>query len=427
MNEKNYRLDTKCIHSGYQAENGEPQVMPIVQSTTFRYNEPEDVAALFNLESAGYFYSRIGNPTVGGLEEKMAVLEGGVAAVATSSGMSASLMAMLNLCVAGDHIISSKSIYGGTYNLFSVTMKKMGIECTFVDQDDPAEIILQAARPNTKAIFAESLGNPNLTVLDFDKFATIAGKIDVPLVIDNTLATPALCRPLELGAHIVVHSTTKYSDGHATSMGGMIIDGGKFDWVASGKFPGLTQPEPSYHGLVYTDAFGPAAFAMKCRTQGLRDLGCTMAPFNAFLTMQGLQTLHLRMERHSKNALALAEFLSKHPKVDWVVYPGLKGDKYYDLAKKYLPEGQSGVLSFGIKGGAKAGEKFLKSIELISMVVHVGDIRTCVLHPASSTHRQLSAEEQAAANIKPEAIRLSTGLEDVRDLIEDLDAALNKA
>lgn len=427
MNEKNYRLDTKCIHSGYQAENGEPQVMPIVQSTTFRYNEPEDVAALFNLESAGYFYSRIGNPTVGGLEEKMAVLEGGVAAVATSSGMSASLMAMLNLCVAGDHIISSKSIYGGTYNLFSVTMKKMGIECTFVDQDDPAEIILQAARPNTKAIFAESLGNPNLTVLDFDKFAAIAGKIGVPLVIDNTLATPALCRPLELGAHIVVHSTTKYSDGHATSMGGMIIDGGTFDWVASGKFPGLTQPEPSYHGLVYTDAFGPAAFAMKCRTQGLRDLGCTMAPFNAFLTMQGLQTLHLRMERHSKNALALAEFLQKHPKVDWVVYPGLKGDKYYDLAQKYLPNGQSGVLSFGIKGGAKAGEKFLRSIQLISMVVHVGDIRTCVLHPASSTHRQLSAEEQIAANIKPEAIRLSTGLEDIQDLIEDLDAALNKA
>lgn len=427
MNEKNYRLDTKCIHSGYQAENGEPQVMPIVQSTTFRYNEPEDVAALFNLESAGYFYSRIGNPTVGGLEEKMAVLEGGVAAVATSSGMSASLMAMLNLCVAGDHIISSKSIYGGTYNLFSVTMKKMGIECTFVDQDDPAEIILQAARPNTKAIFAESLGNPNLTVLDFDKFAAMAGKIGVPLVIDNTLATPALCRPLELGANIVVHSTTKYSDGHATSMGGMIIDGGTFDWVASGKFPGLTQPEPSYHGLVYTDAFGPAAFAMKCRTQGLRDLGCTMAPFNAFLTMQGLQTLHLRMERHSKNALALAEFLQKHPKVDWVVYPGLKGDKYYDLAQKYLPNGQSGVLSFGIKGGAKAGEKFLRSIQLISMVVHVGDIRTCVLHPASSTHRQLSAEEQAAANIKPEAIRLSTGLEDIQDLIEDLDAALNKA
>jgi O-acetylhomoserine (thiol)-lyase len=427
MNEKNYRLDTQCIHSGYKAENGEPQVMPIVQSTTFRYNEPEDVAALFNLESAGYFYSRLGNPTVGGLEAKMAALEGGVAAVATSSGTSAVLMTMVNLCVAGDHFISSKSIYGGSYNLFAVTLKKMGIECTFVDQDDPAEVILQAARPNTKAFFAESLGNPTLTVLDFNKISAIAKKIGVPLIIDNTLATPAFCKPLELGADIVIHSTTKYADGHATSLGGMIIDGGKFDWTTGGKFPGLTEPEPSYHGLQYTKAFGAAAFAVKLRTQGLRDLGCTMAPFNAFLTMQGLQTLPLRMERHSKNALALAEFLQNHPKVDWVVYPGLKGDKYYELAQKYLPKGQSGVLSFGIKGGAQAGENFLRSIELISLVVHVGDIRTCALHPASSTHRQLSAEEQLAANIRPEAIRLSAGLEDIRDLIEDLDAALNKA
>jgi len=427
MNEKKYRLNTQCIHSGYKAENGEPQVMPIVQSTTFRYNDPEDIASLFNLESAGYFYSRLGNPTVCCLEEKMAALEGGVAAVATSSGMSASLMTILNLCVAGDHIISSKSIYGGTYNLFAVTIKKMGIECTFVDQDDPSEIILESARPNTKAIFAESLGNPTLTVLDFDKFAGIAKKIGVPLIIDNTLATPALCRPLELGAHIVVHSTTKYSDGHATSLGGMVIDGGTFDWAASRKFPGLTEPEPSYHGLQYDKAFGPGALAAKLRTQGLRDLGCTMAPFNAFLTAQGLQTLPLRMERHSQNALRLAEYLANHPKVDWVLYPGLKGDKYYELAQKYLPKGQSGVLTFGIKGGAKAGEAFLRSIQLISMVVHVGDIRTCVLHPASSTHRQMTAEEQLAAGIKPEAIRLSVGLEDVQDLIEDLDNALSRA
>jgi O-acetylhomoserine (thiol)-lyase len=427
MNEKNYRLDTQCIHSGYKAENGEPQVMPIVQSTTFRYNEPEDVAALFNLESAGYFYSRLGNPTVGSLEAKMAALEGGVAAVATSSGMSASLMTMVNLCVAGDHIISSKTIYGGTYNLFAVTLKKMGVECTFVNQDDPAEIILQATRPNTKALFAESLGNPNLTVLDFEKFSAIAQKIGVPLIVDNTLATPALCRPLELGANIVIHSTSKYADGHATSLGGMVVDGGTFNWETGGKFPGLTEPEPSYHGLRYNKAFGAAAFAVKLRTQGLRDLGCAMAPFNAFLTMQGLQTLSLRMERHSKNALALAEFLQNHPKVDWVVYPGLQGDEYYELAKKYLPNGQSGVLSFGIKGGAQAGENFLRSIELISLVVHVGDIRTCALHPASSTHRQLSAEEQMASNIRPEAIRLSTGLEDIQDLIEDLDTALNKA
>ena len=427
MNEKTYRLDTQCIHSGYKAENGEPQVMPIVQSTTFRYNEPEDVAALFNLESNGYFYSRLGNPTVGCLEEKMAALEGGVAAVATSSGMSASLMTMVNLCVAGDHFISSQSIYGGTYNLFAVTLKKMGIECTFVDQNDPAEKILEAARPNTKAIFAESLGNPTLTVLDFDKFSTVAKKIGVPLIIDNTLATPALCRPLELGADIVVHSTTKYSDGHASSMGGMVIDGGKFNWAAGRKFPGLTEPEPSYHGLQYDKAFGPAALAVKLRTQGLRDLGCAMAPFNAFLTAQGLQTLPLRMERHSQNALKLAEYLQNHPKVDWVLYPGLKGDKYYELAQKYLPKGQSGVLTFGIKGGAKAGEAFLQSLQLISMVVHVGDIRTCVLHPASSTHRQMSETEQLAAGIKPESIRLSAGLEDIQDLIEDLDQALNQA
>lgn len=426
MSDTNYRLDTKCIHSGYQAKNGEPQVMPIVQSTTYRFDSPEDVAALFDLQADGYFYSRIGNPTSGGLEQKMADLEGGVGAVAASSGMAATMMAVLNLCGAGDHVLCSQSVYGGTYNLFNVTLRKLGIDCTFVDQDAPAEDILALVRPETKLIFGESLGNPTLTVLDFDKFSRIAHEAGIPLMIDNTLATPALCRPLELGADIVVHSTTKYADGHASSVGGMVIDKGTFDWAASGRFPGLTQPDPSYHGLSFYDAFGAGAYTAKLRTQMLRDLGCTMSAFNAFLTFQGLQTLPLRMARHSSNALALATFLANHPKVDWVLYPGLPGDKYYELAQKYLPEGQSGVLTFGVKGGLDAAVRLQKAISLISLVVHVGDIRTCLLHPASTTHRQMSLEEQLAAGIKPEAIRLSVGLEDIRDLTADLAQALER-
>lgn len=426
MSDTNYRLDTKCIHSGYQAKNGEPQVMPIVQSTTYRFDSPEDVAALFDLQADGYFYSRIGNPTSGGLEQKMADLEGGVGAVAASSGMAATMMAVLNLCGAGDHVLCSQSVYGGTYNLFNVTLRKLGIDCTFVDQDAPADEILALVRPETKLIFGESLGNPTLTVLDFDKFSRIAQEAGIPLMVDNTLATPALCRPLELGADIVVHSTTKYADGHASSVGGMVIDKGTFDWAKSSRFPGLTQPDPSYHGLSFFDAFGAGAYTAKLRTQMLRDLGCTMSAFNAFLTFQGLQTLPLRMARHSSNALALATFLANHPKVDWVLYPGLPGDKYYELAQKYLPEGQSGVLTFGVKGGLEAAVRLQKAIGLISLVVHVGDIRTCLLHPASTTHRQMSLEEQLAAGIKPEAIRLSVGLEDIRDLTADLAQALDR-
>ncbi len=419
------KFNTKCIHSGYKAEAGEPQVMPLVQSTTYRHYDGEEVAKLFNLQSADFFYSRIGSPTASALEVKMAELEGGTAAVSASSGTSAIFMSIFNICSAGDHIISSKSIYGGTYNMFSVTIKKMGIDCTFVDQDATLEELQKEVRPNTKLIFAESLGNPALTVLDFEKFSKLAKSAEIPLIIDNTLATAYLCRPIEHGADIVIYSTSKYADGHATSLGGMVVEAGTFDWAKSGKFPGLSEPEPSYHGLVYTEAFGNMAFSLKLRTQMLRDLGCTLAPMNAFLTMQGLQTLHLRMEKHSQNTLTIAKFLEAHPNVDWVQYPGLESDKYYELGQKYLPAGQSGVLSFGIKGGVEAGAAFLKKIELTSLAVHVGDIRTCVLHPASSTHRQLSEEDQIKAGIRPELIRLSVGLEDVEDIIEDLNKALN--
>ncbi|MEG0392668.1 MAG: O-acetylhomoserine aminocarboxypropyltransferase/cysteine synthase family protein [Anaerovoracaceae bacterium] len=423
---RDYKLDTKCIHAGYTAQSGQPQVLPIVQNTTYRYYDSADVAKLFDLESADYMYSRLGSPTVNALEEKMAALEGGTAGIATSSGQAANLITMLNICESGDHIIASASIYGGTHNLFGVTLKKMGIETTFIDQNISQEEIVAMARPETKALFAESLGNPALTVLDFDKFSKAAKEMGVPLVVDNTLATPVLCRPLELGADIVTHSTTKYSDGHATSVGGMVIEGGKFDWAASGKFPGMTEPDESYHGLKYYEKFGSMAFCVKLRAQMLRDLGCTMAPMNGFLTFQGLDTLHLRMERHSQNALALAKFLQGHEMVDWVSYPGLEGDAYYALAQKYLPKGASGVLSFGVKGGKAAGEDFLKKLQLTSIVVHVGDIRTSVLHPASTTHRQLSEAQQLQSGIKPELIRVSVGIEDIDDILADFDQALNQ-
>ncbi len=418
------KFNTKCVHSGYKAENGKPQVIPLAQSTTYRYYDGEDVAKLFDLESADFMYSRLGNPTVDGLEKKMAELEGGTMAIAASSGMSATLITVLNICCAGDHIIAAKTIYGGTYNLFDVTLKKMGIDCTFIDQDAPLEELEKSIQENTKLIFAESLGNPALTILDFDKFKSLANKAGVPLVIDNTLATPYLCRPLEHGADIVIHSTTKYADGHATSVGGVVVEGGKFDWTKNDKFPGMIEPDPSYHGLKYYEKFDGVAFSVKLRAQMLRDLGCAMSPMNAFLTMQGLQTLHLRMERHSQNALKIAKYLETHPNVEWVAYPGLESNKYYDLASKYLPKGQSGVLSFGVKGGRKAGESFFKKMELASLVVHVGDVRTCVLHPASSTHRQLSEADQIIAGIKPELIRLSVGIEDADDIISDLEKAL---
>lgn len=427
MPDKKYRIETQCIQAGYKAESGQPQVPPIVQNTTYRYYNAADVAKLFDLESADFMYTRLGSPTVNMLEEKMAALEGGTAAIAASSGQAANMITMLNICEAGDHIIAAANIYGGTYNLFGVTFKKMGIDVTFIDQNLSEDEIVAMARPETRALFGESLGNPALGVLDIEKFSRAAKRIGVPLVVDNTLASPVLCRPLEHGADFVVHSTTKWSDGHATSVGGMVVEGGKFDWNAhADKFPGMVEPDESYHGLKYYEKFGDQAFSVKLRAQMLRDLGCTMAPMNAFLTLQGLDTLHLRMERHSQNALALAKFLKDHSMTDWVKYPGLEGDEDYERAQKYLPNGAGGVLSFGVKGGRAAGEKFLENLELASIVVHVGDIRTSVLHPASTTHRQLSEEDQLRGGILPELIRVSVGCENIEDIIADFDQALKK-
>lgn len=422
--ERKPAFETNCVHGAYKAKSGEPQVLPIVQNTTYRYYNAQDVAELFDLESPNFMYTRLASPTVRALEEKMALLEGGTAAIATSSGQAATLITVLNLCNAGDHVISASNIYGGTHNLLGVSLNKLGIEVDFVDQELPAEEILKYARPNTKAVFGESLGNPALSILDFEKFSKVAKEIGVPLIVDNTLATPALCRPLELGADIVIQSTTKYADGHASCVGGVIVEKGTFDWAASDKFPGLTQPDESYHGLRFYEKFGPTAFCTRLTAVLVRDLGCPMAPMNAYLTHQGLQTLPVRMERHCENALRLAEHLREHPMVEWVAYPGLEGDKYYELAQKYMPKGQSGVLCFGVKGGKAAGEMFLEKLQLTSIVVHVGDIRTSVLHPASTTHRQLSEEEQIAAGISPSLIRVSVGLEAIDDIVYDFDQAL---
>lgn len=421
---KKASLETLCVHGGYKAAAGQPQEPPLVQSTTYRYYNNADVAALFDLDSADFMYTRLGNPTLDVLEKKMALLEGGVAAVSASSGQAATLMTMLNLCGAGDHILASTNIYGGSNNLLTVSLRDMGIGCTLINPDVSLEELLAAAKPTTKVLFAETLGNPALSVLDFEKWSAAAKQLGVPLVIDNTLASPVLCRPLEHGANIVIHSTTKYADGHATCVGGMVIDGGNFDWAASGKFPGLTTPNESYHGLVYTEKFGAAAFAIKLRSHLLRDLGCTMAPMNAYLTNLGLDTLHLRMERHSQNALALAQYLEASPYVAWVNYPGLASSRYHTLAEKYLPKGTSGVLTFGVKGGLAAGAKFIEHLQLVSLVVHVGDIRTSVLHPSSTTHRQLSETAQIAAGIQPELIRVSVGIEALDDIIADFDQAL---
>lgn len=422
---KDLNFETNCLHAGYKAENGQPQVLPIVQNTTYRYYNCEDVAKLFDLESSDFMYTRLGSPTVDALEKKMAALEGGTAGVATSAGQAANLIAMLNICEAGDHIISSAAIYGGTHNLFNVTLKKMGIETTFIDQDAPIDEIRAAVKPNTKVIFGESLGNPALCVLDFEKFATVAQEEGIVFVVDNTLASPYLCRPIEHGANIVTHSTTKWADGHATAVGGMVIEGGNFDWNKyADKFPGMVEPDPSYHGLKYYEKFGDTAFSVKLRAQMLRDLGCTMSPMNAFLTFQGLDTLHLRMERHCENALELAKYLESHPMVEWVKYPGLESNAHYELAKKYLPKGASGVLAFGVKGGKAAGEEFLSNLKIASIVVHVGDIRTSVLHPASTTHRQLSEEDQIRGGIRPELIRVSVGCENIEDIKADFDQAL---
>ena len=423
---KNKGFDTKCVHGTYKAESGQPQVLPIVQNTTYRYYNAKDVAELFDLESPNHMYTRLGSPTVDALEQKMALLEGGTAGMATSAGQAASLVTFLNICNAGDHIIAASNIYGGTYNLLSDSLKRLGIETTFIDQDISVEEIVKLAKPNTKALFGETLGNPALSVLDIEKFAEAAKIMGVPLIVDNTLASPALCRPIEHGANIVIQSTTKFADGHASCVGGCVVEGGNFDWAANDKFPNLAQPDESYHGLNFYEKFGNAAFCTRLKAVLIRDFGCTMAPMNAYLTHQGLQTLPIRMEKHSENALALAKYLKNHPKVDFIVYPGLEGDKYYDLGKKYLPDGAGAVLSFGVKGGRAAGEKFLENLELSSIVVHVGDIRTSVLHPASTTHRQMTDEQQLAAGISPSLIRVSVGLESIDDIIKDFEQALAK-
>ncbi|MDD6879983.1 MAG: O-acetylhomoserine aminocarboxypropyltransferase/cysteine synthase [Firmicutes bacterium] len=423
---KNKGFDTKCVHGTYKAESGQPQVLPIVQNTTYRYYNAKDVAELFDLESPNHMYTRLGSPTVDALEQKMALLEGGTAGMATSAGQAASLITFLNICNAGDHIIAASNIYGGTYNLLSVSLNRLGIETTFIDQDISVEEIVKLAKPNTKALFGETLGNPALSVLDIEKFAEAAKIMGVPLIVDNTLASPALCRPIEHGANIVIQSTTKFADGHASCVGGCVVEAGNFDWAANDKFPNLAQPDESYHGLNFYEKFGNAAFCTRLKAVLIRDFGCTMAPMNAYLTHQGLQTLPIRMEKHSENALALAKYLKNHPKVDFIVYPGLEGDKYYDLGKKYLPNGAGAVLSFGVKGGRAAGEKFLENLELSSIVVHVGDIRTSVLHPASTTHRQMTDEQQLAAGISPSLIRVSVGLESIDDIIKDFEQALAK-
>lgn len=417
-----YSIETKCVQGTYKPKSGEPRVLPIVQSTTYEYYDSDDVADLFDLKSTEHMYTRISNPTTAELEKKMALLEGGTAAVAASSGQAATTMAFLNICSAGDHIIAASTIYGGTYNLLAVTLKKLGIETTFVDPEASLEEIIAAGKEGTKAIFGETIGNPGLNILDFEKFSKAAKALNVPFMVDNTLATPILCRPFEHGADIVIHSTTKYTDGHATSLGGIVIDGGTFNWD-NGKFPELVEPDPSYHGISYVKDFGTAAFATKARVQLMRDLGLTPSPFNSFMFHLGLETLHLRMERHCENALKLAQFLKGHPGVSWVNYPFLEDHPSYANAKRYLTGG-SGILTFGIKGGTEAGKELVKHLELTALVVHLGDLRTSILHPASTTHRQLTEQQQIEAGVLPDLIRVSVGIENINDIIADFDRAI---
>ncbi|MDF9830002.1 O-acetylhomoserine aminocarboxypropyltransferase/cysteine synthase family protein [Parabacteroides sp. PF5-6] len=420
-----FKPETLCVQAGWQPKKGEPRVLPIYQSTTFKYDTSEQMARLFDLEDSGYFYTRLQNPTNDAVAAKITALEGGVAGMLTSSGQAANFYALFNICEAGDHFVAQTSIYGGTYNLFSVTMKKLGIECTFVDPDASEEEISRAFRPNTKALFGETLSNPGVMVLDIEKFARIAHQHGVPLIVDNTFPTPINCRPFEWGADIVTHSTTKYMDGHATAVGGAIVDSGHFDWDAyAEKFPGLCTPDASYHGLTYTKAFGQGAYITKATAQLMRDLGSIQAPENAFLLNIGLETLHLRMPQHCRNAQAVAEWLEQNEKVAWVNYPGLKSNKYYDLAQKYMPNGTCGVLCFGLKGGREVSIKFMDSLKLVAIVTHVADARTCVLHPASHTHRQLSDEQLSEAGIAPDLIRFSTGIENAGDIIADIEQAL---
>ena len=419
------KIETKCLHEGYKPKNGEPVALPIYQSTTYRYDSTEAIGKLFDLTAEGHMYSRISNPTVGAVEDKIASLEGGIGALCTSSGQAASLISILNILKAGDHIISAATIYGGTINLFAVTLKRFGIECTFVDPDASEEEIQKEFRKNTKVVFGETIANPAIAIFDIEKFAKIAHKNNVPLIIDNTFATPILCRPIEFGADIVIHSTTKYMDGHAVQVGGVIIDSGNFDWT-NGKFSEFTEPDESYHGVIYSKDFGKSAYITKARVQLMRDLGAYIPANAAFLLNLGLETLSVRMEKHCRNAEKVAEFLSNNEKVEFVNYPTVKGNKYEDLARKYLPNGCSGVVSFSIKGSRENAIRFMDNLKLAENVVHVADIRTCVLHPASSTHRQLTDDQLVAAGITPGLVRLSVGLENIDDILEDVKQALDQ-
>lgn len=417
------RPETMCIQAGYEPKNGSPRALPIYQSTTFTFESTEHVGALFDLTAGDAFYTRLGNPTIDCVEKKIAALEGGVGALCTGSGQAASMLAVMNIAEAGDHVIAASAIYGGTFNLLGVTLKKFGVDVTFVDGDAPLEQLQKEIRPNTKAVFGETIANPALHVLDIEKFAALAHNNGIPLIVDNTFATPILCRPFEFGADIIVHSTTKYMDGHAVQMGGVIVDSGKFDWGASGKFPGLTEPDESYHGLRYTESFGAAAYITKARVQLMRDMGTCQTPMGAFLLDLGLQTLPLRIRQHSSNALEIAQFLEQQPDVEFINYPNLPSDKYHALAQKYLPEGTAGVISFSIKGGRARAAKFIDSLKMISLEVHVADIHSCILHPATATHRQLSDEQLVACGITPGLVRLSVGLEHVDDILDDLKQA----
>ena len=423
----NYNINTICVQGGYEPKNGESRVVPIVQSTTFKYESSQQMGDLFDLKEAGYFYTRLANPTNDAVANKICQLEDGVAAILTSSGQAANFYAILNIANAGDHVIASSAIYGGTYNLIAKTMKTMGIEATFVDPDISAEELETKFKPNTKLVFGETLSNPSLKIFDIEKFANVAHKHGVPLIVDNTFPTPIFCRPFEWGADIVTHSTTKYMNGSANAVGGVVVDSGNFDWEKySDKFPGLTTPDETYHGTVYTKSFGKAAYITRMTTNLMRDLGSIPSPQNSFYLGFGLETLHLRMERHYENALALAKYLQKHPKVSWVSFSGLENDSQHEMAKKYLPKGSCGVISFGIVGGREAAVKFMDALRLAAIVTHVADARTCVLHPASTTHRQMNDEELIAAGVSADLVRMSVGIEDIRDLIADVEQALEK-
>lgn len=419
------KLSTICVQGCYEPGDGEPRVIPIVQSTTYKYNSAETMGKLFDLETDGFFYTRLANPTLDAVEKKIAALEGGVGAMLTASGQAASMMSITNICKAGDHVVCASAIYGGTFNLFNKTLRDLGIEFTFMSPTATEEEIMAAFKDNTRAVFTESLANPSLVVTDIEMYARCAHAHNVPLIVDNTFPTPINCRPIEFGADIVVHSTTKYMDGHAVALGGVIVDSGKFDWVKGG-YEMLTTPDETYHGVVYTDTFGNAAYIVKARVHLMRDMGAQAAPMNAFLLNIGLETLHLRVPRHCDNAITLAKFLDDNDKIEWVNYPGLENNEYYSLAQKYMPNGSSGVVSFGVRGGRKAAEKLMESLELAAMVVHVADARTSVLHPASTTHRQMTDEQLHECGISPNMIRLSVGIEDIDDILADFKQALEK-